>query len=51
VELETVDTEEELGQLKGYIEEHVAMTGSTVGEKVRGGLFSNISIVCVCGGV
>ncbi len=36
VELETVDTEEEAALLKAYIEEHVHMTGSTVGQRVRG---------------
>lgn len=37
MELEAVDTEEELDLLKSYIEEHVAMTGSTVGAKVLEG--------------
>ena len=34
VELETVTKEEEAAELRAYIEEHVEMTGSTVGEKI-----------------
>lgn len=34
-QLESVETEEEAAELRAYIEEHVAMTGSTVGQKVR----------------
>lgn len=52
VELEAVDTEEELALLQSYIQEHVAMTGSTVGQRVLDGWpASAAQFVKVCVGV